>query len=137
MPEEELHTTATWIELGEELSKMDAPMLEQALVGISNVLRHLVPMFVMCDRTDIHVVPQMKAPHSGMPTIFLYDRYPGGIGLSEAVFERYDEIMGEVKHLLERCPCENGCPSCIGVIEASNHSVKKNVISFLHKLLSK
>lgn len=137
LPEEELHTTATWIELGEELSKMDAPMLEQALVGISNVLRHLVPMFVMCDRTDIHVVPQMKAPHSGMPTIFLYDRYPGGIGLSEAVFERYDEIMGEVKHLLERCPCENGCPSCIGVIEASNHSVKKNVISFLHKLLSK
>ncbi|QSB47555.1 DEAD/DEAH box helicase [Parageobacillus toebii] len=137
LPEEELHTTATWIELGEELSKMDAPMLEQALVGISNVLRHLVPMFVMCDRTDLHVVPQMKAPHSGMPTIFLYDRYPGGIGLSEAVFERYDEIMGEVKHLLERCPCENGCPSCIGVIEASNHSVKKNVISFLHKLLSK
>ncbi len=137
LPEEELHTTATWIELGEELSKMDAPMLEQALVGISNVLRHLVPMFVMCDRTDIHVVPQMKAPHSGMPTIFLYDRYPGGIGLSEAVFERYDEIMGEVIHLLERCPCENGCPSCIGVIEASNHSVKKNVISFLHKLLSK
>jgi DEAD/DEAH box helicase domain-containing protein len=137
LPEEELHTTATWIELGEELSKMDAPMLEQALVGISNVLRHLVPMFVMCDRTDIHVVPQMKAPHSGMPTIFLYDRYPGGIGLSEAVFERYDEIMGEVKHLVERCPCENGCPSCIGVIEASNHSVKKNVIAFLHKLLSK
>lgn len=137
LPEEELHTTATWIELGEELSKMDAPMLEQALVGISNVLRHLVPMFVMCDRTDIHVVPQMKAPHSGMPTIFLYDRYPGGIGLSEAVFERYDEIMGEVKHLIERCPCENGCPSCIGVIEASNHSVKKNVIAFLHKLLSK
>jgi DEAD/DEAH box helicase domain-containing protein len=137
LPEEELHTTATWIELGEELSKMDAPLLEQALVGISNVLRHLVPMFVMCDRTDIHVVPQMKAPHSGMPTIFLYDRYPGGIGLSEAVFERYDEIMEEVKYLVERCPCENGCPSCIGVIEASNHSVKKNVITFLHKLLSK
>jgi DEAD/DEAH box helicase domain-containing protein len=136
LPEEELHTTATWIELGEELSKMDAPMLEQALVGITNVLRHLVPMFVMCDRTDIHVVPQMKAPHSGMPTIFLYDRYPGGIGLSEAVFERYDEIMEEVKHVVERCPCENGCPSCIGVMEASNHSVKKNVIAFLRKLLA-
>jgi DEAD/DEAH box helicase domain-containing protein len=136
LPEEELHTTATWIELGEELSRMDAPMLEQALVGVTNVLRHLVPMFVMCDRTDIHVVPQMKAPDSGMPTIFLYDRYPGGIGLSEAVFERYDEIMEEVKRVVERCPCENGCPSCIGVMEASNHSVKKNVIAFLRKLLA-
>ncbi|BDG47024.1 DEAD/DEAH box helicase [Parageobacillus sp. KH3-4] len=136
LPEEELHTTATWIELGEKLAQMDAPVVEQALVGISNMLRHLVPMFVMCDRTDIHVVPQMKAPHSGMPTIFLYDRYPGGIGLSEAVFERYDEIMEAVKHFIERCPCENGCPSCIGVIEAGNHSVKKNVIAFLHKLLA-
>jgi DEAD/DEAH box helicase domain-containing protein len=136
LPEEELHTSATWIELGDELSGLDAPLLEQALIGIANVLRHLVPMFVMCDRSDIYVVPQIKAPHSGRPTIFIYDRYPGGVGLSEAVFERYDEMMEKVKQWVENCPCESGCPSCIGIVEGQHRLAKQRIIAFLRQLLA-
>ncbi|EZP76919.1 DEAD/DEAH box helicase [Parageobacillus genomosp. 1] len=136
LPEEELHTSATWIELGDELSGLDAPLLEQALIGIANVLRHLVPMFVMCDRSDIYVVPQIKAPHSGRPTIFIYDRYPGGVGLSEAVFERYDEMMEKVKQWVENCPCKSGCPSCIGIVEGQHRLAKQRIIAFLRQLLA-
>jgi DEAD/DEAH box helicase domain-containing protein len=134
LPEEELHTSAAWIEFSEEIFPLGTQTMEQVLIGISHVLSHLVPIFVMCDRGDVHVVPQIKATHSGLPTIFLYDRYPGGIGLSEEVFKRYDEIIKEVKNVVESCPCEKGCPSCIGVTEETIDPIKQTILAFLDKL---
>ncbi|HZG59791.1 MAG TPA: DEAD/DEAH box helicase [Anoxybacillus sp.] len=134
LPEEELHTSAAWIEFSDEIFPLGTQTLEQVLIGISHVLSHLVPIFVMCDRGDVHVVPQIKAAHSGLPTIFLYDRYPGGIGLSEEVFKRYDEIIKEVKNVVESCPCEKGCPSCIGVTEETTDDIKQTILAFLNKL---
>ncbi|WP_199426715.1 DEAD/DEAH box helicase [Thermaerobacillus caldiproteolyticus] len=135
LPEEELHTSSTWIDFSEDVFPLGTQTIEQVLMGISNVLSNLVPVFVMCDRGDVHVVPQIKAAHSGLPTIFLYDRYPGGIGLSEEVFKRYDEIMREVKKVIESCPCDKGCPSCIGVIEEATDNIKQTILAFLDKLV--
>ncbi|KPC97883.1 putative ATP-dependent helicase Lhr [Geobacillus sp. BCO2] len=136
LPEETLHTSAAWIEWEVVPSRFSPALFEQLLVGIANVLGHLVPVFVMCDRSDLHVVPQLKAPHSGRPTIFLYDRYPGGVGLSEAVFERYEEIMKQVKEWVERCPCADGCPSCIGISSADGPSLKRELVQFLDEQLA-
>ncbi|EQB96502.1 ATP-dependent helicase [Geobacillus sp. A8] len=136
LPEETLHTSAAWIEWEAVPSRFSPALFEQLLVGIANVLGHLVPVFVMCDRSDLHVVPQLKAPHSGRPTIFLYDRYPGGVGLSEAVFERYEEIMKHVKEWVERCPCADGCPSCIGISSADGPSLKRELVQFLDEQLA-
>ncbi|WJQ12522.1 DEAD/DEAH box helicase [Geobacillus stearothermophilus] len=136
LPEETLHTSAAWLEWMEVPPRFSPALFEHILVGIANVLGHLVPMFVMCDRSDIHVVPQLKAPHSGRPTIFLYDRYPGGVGLSEAVFERYEEIMKHVKEWVERCPCADGCPSCIGISSADGPSLKRELVQFLDEQLA-
>jgi DEAD/DEAH box helicase domain-containing protein len=120
LPEEELHTSSAWFEL-KDVGEFEEKALEQILAGISNVLRHVVPIHVMCDRNDIYVVPQIKATYTGLPTVFLYDRYPGGIGLSENVFKRFAEIKEAAKDLIVRCPCEDGCPSCIGTeIDAQN-----------------
>jgi len=114
LPEEELHTSATWLELKEIDPTIGEKTLEQLLLGISNVLQHVVPVHVMCDRSDIHVVSQIKAAHTGQPTIFLYDHYPGGIGLAEDVYKRFDHVKAAAKNLIQKCPCNDGCPSCIG-----------------------
>ncbi len=100
--------------------------VEQLLLGVANVIQHIVPIHVMCDRNDIHVVSQIKATHTGLPTIFIYDHYPGGIGLAEDVYKRFDEIKKAATHLISKCPCEDGCPSCIGM-EIEGISAKKNV----------
>ncbi|MEY9093360.1 DEAD/DEAH box helicase [Paenibacillus sp. RC84] len=114
LPEEELHTSAAWVELKETNLEEGTKALEQILWGIANVMKHIVPVLVMCDRNDVHVVSQIKANHTGLPTIFLYDHYPGGIGLAEEVYTRFDEVRKAAKNLIQKCPCEDGCPSCIG-----------------------
>ncbi|WP_349407518.1 DEAD/DEAH box helicase [Pseudalkalibacillus sp. SCS-8] len=131
LPEEELHTSATWISFPEEMVKeLSEQELEEGLVGLSNVMRHVAPLFVMCDVSDLHVVPQLKASHSQKPTIFFYDRYPGGIGLSEYVFEHITDILHEAEKVIRLCPCERGCPSCIGN-EMQHTDIKGLALRFL------
>lgn len=115
LPEEELHTSAAWVSWKEDdLKGLGAKEVEQGLVGVAHILRHVAPLFVMCDPQDLHVVPQRKAIHSGLPTIFLYDRYPGGIGLSEQVYKEWDLVLREAEEAILSCPCTEGCPSCVG-----------------------
>ncbi len=131
LPEEELHTSASWISFSEEMIEgLSEQELEEGLVGLSSVLRHVAPLFVMCDVSDLHVVPQVKASHSQLSTIFFYDRYPGGIGLSEYVYDHILEIMREAEHVIDRCPCEKGCPSCVGN-EVQYRDVKSLALKFL------
>lgn len=127
LPEMELHTNAAWISLPMEEEKEE---LEAGLVGMANLFKSIVPLFVMCDPHDIHVVPQIKAVHNEKPTVFLYDRYPGGIGLSEKVYENITEIINRAKELVMSCPCQNGCPSCIG-IEHTTKNAKRLVSTLL------
>ncbi|SFI32304.1 DEAD/DEAH box helicase domain-containing protein [Paenibacillus sp. UNC496MF] len=114
LPEQELHTSATWIELKDVDTRLGTKTLEQLLLGIANVMNHIVPVLAMCDRSDVHVISQIKADHTGLPTIFIYDHYPGGIGLADGVYKRFDEVKAAAIDLIRRCPCEDGCPSCIG-----------------------
>ena len=130
LPEEELHTSAAWLELQEVDDTVGEKILEQLLFGISNVLQHVVPVHVMCDRNDIHVVAQIKAAHTQKPTIFLYDHYPGGIGLAEDVYKRFDQVKEAAKNLIRKCPCKDGCPSCIGT-EIEGVSAKRRSIEVL------
>ncbi|WP_189013991.1 DEAD/DEAH box helicase [Paenibacillus marchantiophytorum] len=133
LPEEELHTSATWVEITEIDPTLETKTLEQLLMGISNVIRHIVPIHVMCDRSDIHVVSQIRAEHSQLPTIFIYDHYPGGIGLAEDVYKRFDEIKEAARNLIQKCPCEDGCPSCIGT-EIEGRDAKRKSLLLLEGL---
>jgi len=118
LPEEELHTNAAWISFANTLLEtVGTEDVERGLVGLAHVLQHVAPLFVMCDPMDLHVIPQRKAIHSQQPTIFLYDRYPGGIGLSEQVYKEMETILLQAEHLITSCPCESGCPSCVGATD--------------------
>ncbi|EGL82879.1 DEAD/DEAH box helicase domain protein [Caldalkalibacillus thermarum TA2.A1] len=120
LPEEELHTTAAWVSLPAHLlNTYGEARLEQGLVGLAHILRHVASFYVMCDPQDLFVTPQVKAVHNEQPTIFLYDRYPGGIGLSEQVYQSIGKILQEVERAILRCPCESGCPSCVGAADGA------------------
>ncbi len=115
LPEEELHTDAAWIDFPEVLlTGSEETDIERGLAGLAVVLRHVAPLFVMCDPSDLHVVAQRKAIHSGRPTIFLYDRYPGGVGLAEQAFRDMGLLLEKALQVIRSCPCEAGCPSCVG-----------------------
>jgi len=130
LPEQELHTSSAWISLNKDLSEFGEDRLEQGLIGTAQALKHIAPLFVMCDPSDVHVVPQVKAAHNEKPTIFFYDRYPGGIGLSEKVYAGMEEILNQAMAMVGNCHCATGCPSCIGTDALSIHS-KKDVVKIL------
>lgn len=118
LPEEELHTTGYWFSFSEEAaSRKGTNEMQFALLGLANVLVHIAPLYLMCDPMDIRVVPQVKAVHTQRPTIYFYDRYPGGVGLSERLFEVHDELLRQAKSVITSCTCLSGCPACVGPIE--------------------
>ncbi|MFF2449996.1 DEAD/DEAH box helicase [Neobacillus sp. NPDC058068] len=134
LPEEELHTNAAWISLNMPLADMGHERLEQGLVGAAHALNHIAPLFVMADPQDIHVIPQVKADHNEKPTIFFYDRYPGGIGLSEKIHSGMSEVFAETKKMIDRCPCHSGCPSCIGA-DTVSETAKQDTLKIIHSFL--
>jgi DEAD/DEAH box helicase domain-containing protein len=118
LPEEQLHTSGYWFAFAEDAfpGRSESDM-QSALIGLANVLVHLAPLHLMCDPHDIRVVPQVKAVHTKRPTIFFYDRYPGGIGLSRKLFDLHGELLREGERLIAGCGCESGCPACVGPSE--------------------
>lgn len=135
LPEEELHTNAAWISLHQSLAEMGQDRLEQGLVGAAHALNHIAPLFVMADPQDIHVIPQVKADHNEKPSIFFYDRYPGGVGLSEKIYSSMFNVFKEARSMIIRCQCESGCPSCIGT-EAAGETAKKDTLKIIERFLS-
>jgi DEAD/DEAH box helicase domain-containing protein len=130
LPEEELHTSSAWISLEDGFEDFKKERLEQGLIGMAHTLRHIAPLYVMCDPQDVHVVPQLKAAHNEKPTIFFYDRYPGGVGLSERIYLGMETVLSEAKKLVEHCQCESGCPSCIGT-DSLSEKAKIDVLKLL------
>lgn len=134
LPEEELHTSSAWISIQDNMQNLSESRIEQGIIGAAHALRFIAPIFVMCDPQDIHVVPQIKAIHNEKPTIFFYDRYPGGIGLSEKIYDGLETVIKEAKAIISRCQCDSGCPSCIGTDTSSEH-VKKDAINILNQFM--
>lgn len=81
--------------------------------GVEHALLALAPMFAICDRRDMGGYSQVAHPQIEGPAVFMYDGHPGGIGLSARLFEIFPELVERTLRLVEDCPCETGCPSCI------------------------
>lgn len=117
LPEQEMHTTSFWFELPEQISSgigVSQEDLGGGLRALANVLRNVVPLWVMCDPKDIRTFPQVKSPFSDRPTVYVYDNYPGGVGFSEKIFHLSKDIFGASEEIIRGCGCSDGCPSCVG-----------------------
>jgi DEAD/DEAH box helicase domain-containing protein len=135
LPEEELQTSATWITLEEEITQsLKGDDLEKSLLGIAHALKHVAPLLLMCEPMDVQVVPQVKSTHDEKPVIYFYDRYPGGVGLSEKAFSHINELLSRASELIGSCPCRSGCPSCIGADYPDENS-KQLALSLLRELV--
>jgi DEAD/DEAH box helicase domain-containing protein len=135
LPEEELHTSSYWFTFEEDATtEMSVNDMQYALLGIANVLVHIAPLYLMCDPLDIRVVPQVKAIHNKQPTIFFYDRYPGGVGLSERLYEVHGRLIDQAKQLISACTCLSGCPACVGPIEEVGLTGKQLSMKLLERI---
>lgn len=115
LPEQTMHTEAAWLALSPTLTAGLATSEVQAgLVGLGTLLANIAPLHLMCDPRDIRAFTEVRSPFTYLPTVFLYDRYPGGVGLSRRLYDILPELWAAAGQLLECCPCEEGCPSCVG-----------------------
>ena len=73
----------------------------------------LLPLVASCDRGDIGGVSTAIGPVQGLPTIFVYDGYPGGAGFADRGFRKIDTWWSATAAAIEACECPNGCPSCV------------------------
>lgn len=113
LPEEHMPTVAAWWTLRDALPG-PASRTASALAGTAYVLSAVASLFLMCDPRDIGVSPEVRDPRTGLPTLYLYDMVPGGVGLAEAAFRRAHELFAAALERVRACPCDVGCPSCVG-----------------------
>ncbi len=120
IPEQEMHTTAFWLHFPaaflSALGDFSASEKQNGLAAAANALHTVASVLLMCDPRDIGVAVGEEAipGREWEPNVFLYDRYPGGIGQSEPLFRMAARLMRDSAALIEACACEAGCPSCVG-----------------------
>jgi len=114
LPEIELQTTAYWLTAEGIRDRWRRDELDVALVGAGRAIQTVAAVLLMVDPRDLGLVVQVRSPHSEEPTIYLYEAVPGGIGLSERLWERNDQLIAAAADLIVRCGCAGGCPSCTG-----------------------
>jgi DEAD/DEAH box helicase domain-containing protein len=73
----------------------------------------MFPTSVLCDRRDIGGLSTPLHPHTGVSTIFIYDGYPGGVGLTKSGYEDIESLMDITRSMLQACSCDTGCPACV------------------------
>jgi DEAD/DEAH box helicase domain-containing protein len=115
LPQTSFHTQAIWYELdAQALIGMVGP---QAILGALHATEHaqiaVLPLLAMCDRWDIGGLSTNAHPQTGVPTIFVYDGHPGGVGIARIAFQRFGELCGDALALVSECGCASGCPSCV------------------------
>ncbi len=149
LPDTTMHTTAAWWTLGPQvLASLPGPRaagpdgpapgerLQGALAALAHALHNVAPLFVMCDPRDLGRVYEVRSPHTGRPTIYLYERAPGGVGLAERLFRLHDDLLQAAADLVAACPCADGCPSCVGPVLEAGAAGKADCLTILRCALS-
>lgn len=141
LPEMQMHTTAFWLTLPEELVAQIPEGRAAAIDGLRGVgvaLETVSTLSLMCDPRDLGTTLGDTSIEEGMdadgedgavpiprkvrggpapgysPTLFLYEHTPGGIGLAERIFAQRETLLARALRLVEGCPCASGCPACVG-----------------------
>jgi DEAD/DEAH box helicase domain-containing protein len=140
LPDVILETQALWVTLP-PLPREARPSFESfggALHAGEHGLIGLLPLFAMCDRADIGGLSTPVHRQSRLPTVFVYDGYPGGVGISKRGYEAFESLARDTLGVITRCPCEKGCPACIQSPKCGNWNEplsKDGAVSLLRYVL--
>ena len=141
LPETTFETEAIWyLPEPEMLDGLEAmPRLLGSLHAAEHSMIALLPLWAMCDRWDIGGLSTNLHSQTGRPTVFIYDGHPGGVGITERGFEVFEGWVGDTAKLLEGCPCEHGCPSCVQSPKCGNLNDmldKSGALTLLQRMLA-
>jgi DEAD/DEAH box helicase domain-containing protein len=134
LPELELQTTAYWLTAEEAAKRWRRDELDVALPAAGRAIQTVASVLLMVDPRDLGLVSQIRSPHHEAPTIYLYEAVPGGIGLSERLWQRHDELLAGAAELIAACPCDAGCPACTGPRLEPEVDAKALALRLLHDL---
>ncbi|MCB9368397.1 MAG: DEAD/DEAH box helicase [Calditrichaeota bacterium] len=116
LPPQSFQTVGCWIELPSTLQGKLGE-LEFHHMGSIHAMEHatisLTPLLALCDRNDLGGISFTKHPQLPNGAVFFYDGYPGGVGIAECMYYSFEDLLARTLKLIETCPCEEGCPSCI------------------------
>ncbi len=116
LPPQRLVTVAQWLTLPEPVLA-EAGLGADEVAGAAHAAEHaaiaLLPLFAMCDRWDIGGVSTPWHPDTDEATIFIYDGYPGGVGIAERGYRTEGRHLQATLEAIDACPCADGCPSCV------------------------
>ncbi|MEQ4573589.1 MAG: DEAD/DEAH box helicase [Gammaproteobacteria bacterium] len=148
LPDQELHTTAVWWQLPQATLLREFADRQAALdgfLGAAYALHIVATVAVMADARDLQKAVGngdgawfaiadesgrgqvrgaereggVELQQSFVPTVYLYDNFPGGVGLSEPLWRRQAELVQRAGELVQRCDCRAGCPACVGPVLAA------------------
>jgi DEAD/DEAH box helicase domain-containing protein len=163
LPQQEMQTAGLWLTIPPETLAAVAPdrdALVDGLRGLTYLLHHLAPLFLMCDVRDLGAwlgdgPPAAEAPAAPArvltaqgararllqserfePTVYLYDNQPGGVGLSERLFELLPALFARARETLGACACRAGCPSCVGPVNEVGRQAKPVATRLIERLLA-
>ncbi|MCS7178367.1 MAG: DEAD/DEAH box helicase [Anaerolineae bacterium] len=109
-----------------------------ALSGLAYLLRGLAPLYVLCAPGDLETVVEPRAPQTSLPRVTVYDRVPGGAGLSARLYKLLTEETALLEAAWERvtaCPCADGCPACVGPVGEQEKGTKERTRRLLEEML--
>jgi DEAD/DEAH box helicase domain-containing protein len=116
LPSRSLITRACWYTIAGDVVE-HADIKPAQIIGAVHAAEHaligMLPLFTICDRWDVGGVSMATHERTGVPTIFVYDGYPGGAGIAELAFHAAERHVRATLDLVANCPCDDGCPSCV------------------------
>jgi len=125
LPSQTFPTIALWFDIPRHVIPQLATRgldLAGGLHATEHAAIALLPLFALCDRNDIGGLSTPAHPDIANAQVFIYDAYPGGIGIAEKGFELIKELWQATLKAISECPCESGCPSCIQSPKCGNNN---------------
>jgi DEAD/DEAH box helicase domain-containing protein len=112
--------------------------IRSGLAGLSFVLQHLAPLYLMCDPRDLGVFSDPKSDLAdGAPVVMVFDQMGDAMGFSQRLFEIHAELMRSAYDLVRECGCQDGCPSCVGPGGEQGQGSKRETLALLEALIVK